>query len=125
MDGITYTFKPTGNRHRPAPFDRPSASCNMWYKGFHNTFDIYGFGRLSADYGKTQLVPLIQKCQLIAGTKVKFDYYDPPQDGNNDLRGAEWHAYGKTIIGPQQWRCVGNAIRAAMGDEGLGDCGGQ
>ncbi|KAL9622245.1 MAG: hypothetical protein Q9160_003428 [Pyrenula sp. 1 TL-2023] len=123
--GITYKISPTAKRHTPAPDDnRGLTSCAVWYKGFWDTFDIWGYGMISADYGQDVLLHKLRACGAV--TKWKFDYYvDGPQDAPwPTFKGAEWHAYGRLPIGPQMWSCVGDAIQAS-GHPTAGSCAGQ
>lgn len=94
----------------------------MWYKGIYNTFDIKGYGGAAYDFGQDTLLPKLRNCGAVTGWG--FEYYDPQSDKEFTSDGFEWHAWGKTIIGQQQWRCIGGAI-ADAGMGGTGGCSGR
>ncbi|KAH6663354.1 hypothetical protein B0J14DRAFT_276603 [Halenospora varia] len=122
---VTFSVNPVGTRHQPQlgnPKDI-GTSCWMWYKGLFNTFDIKGYGGASNDFGKNTLLPKLNNCGVVTGWG--FEYYDPLDNPTayGSQWGYEWHAWGKTIIGQQQWWCIGNAIADA--GMGSGGCSGQ
>ena len=113
-NGTLYEIKPIPNRAPPP--DKPLGKCKSWYKGVWATFDVYGGGWSSSDFGTGHggVQAQIKGCSAITGWH--FEHFPTPhQDG------TEWYAWGRLPIGTE--RCVVRATESS-GDFG-GGCGGN
>ncbi|KFZ09525.1 hypothetical protein V502_08691 [Pseudogymnoascus sp. VKM F-4520 (FW-2644)] len=98
------------NRPWPPP-DEPTQSCEGWYKLIFQSYDIYGAGWATYDYGQKTLMKEVNPCCGSGSlTGWTFDYYDEP-----DEDGYEWHAFFHTAIGTRR-RCFdNNNVQCAAG----------
>ncbi|KFY41182.1 hypothetical protein V495_05035, partial [Pseudogymnoascus sp. VKM F-4514 (FW-929)] len=68
------------NRPWPPP-DEPTQSCEGWYKFLFQSYDIYGAGWATYDYGQKTLMKQVNPCCGSGSlTGWTFDYYDEPDD---------------------------------------------
>ncbi len=102
------------NRRAPAPKE-PVAKCKSTWKVAANSFEIYGGGWASWDWGQKTFLSNVTNCMGSAVSFWKFDYFDKP-----DEDGFEWKATGNTA--PIQRACYSPAINGAGG--GKVDCPG-
>ncbi|KAL5346584.1 hypothetical protein ACLOAV_008291 [Pseudogymnoascus australis] len=91
------------NRPWPPP-DEPTESCEGWYKFIFQSYDIYGAGWATYDYGQKSLMKEVNPCcgsgkttipsnsfggttDIFAGslTGWKFDYYDEPDEDGYEV----------------------------------------
>lgn len=100
------------------PIQKPDGECHGWYHGVWSSYEIYGSGFSTYDYGQKTLLPNINHC---AGdsTLWKFHYLDPPSK-----EGYEWKATFDDLIWVRA-RCFANnkVVRAAGGF--TNGCGGN
>ncbi|OTB01253.1 hypothetical protein M426DRAFT_64490 [Hypoxylon sp. CI-4A] len=115
----TYEVNPAAD-YRPFPvIQKTSGKCVGWYHGAYSSFEIYGSGFSSYDYGQQTLLPSMKGCLGLGVSKWKFDYINPPTE-----EGYEWRATFNTPIWVRK-RCFSNnkAVQAAGGY--TNGCGGN
>ncbi|KAH8812729.1 SGNH hydrolase-type esterase domain-containing protein [Xylogone sp. PMI_703] len=98
------------NRPWPPPSE-PSQQCEGWYKFLFQSYDIYGAGWATYDWGQKTLMKQVNPCCGSGSlTGWTFDYFDEP-----DENGYEWHAFFHTAIGTRR-RCFdNNKVQCAAG----------
>ena len=106
-NNVLYTISPIPDR-APAP-DKPVGNCWSWWKGIFASFDVYGGGFASGDFGQSSVLTQLRGCGAL--TNWGFEYY---QTAAAD--GTEWHAWGRLPIGTRA--CVGRAVESAGGYSG-------
>ncbi|OBT40328.1 hypothetical protein VE00_08476 [Pseudogymnoascus sp. WSF 3629] len=98
------------NRPWPPP-EKSTQACEGWYKFIFQSYDMYGAGWATYDYGQKSLMKEINPCCGSGSlTGWTFDYFDEP-----DENGYEWHAFFHTAIGTRR-RCFdNNNVQCAAG----------
>ena len=105
--------------YRPwPPIQKPDGTCDGWYHGGWSSYEIYGKGFSTYDYGQQTLLPNINHCAGDASLWT-FDYLNPPTE-----EGYEWHATFDDLVWVRA-RCFGNnkVVQAAGGF--TNGCGGN
>lgn len=95
------------------PIQTTTGSCVGWYHILYSSYEIYGAGFSTYDYGQQTLLPAINDCHGTA-TEWTFKYLDSSDDGYE--KGYEWKATFNDLI----WlrgRCFSNnkVVEAAGG----------
>ncbi|KAK9414533.1 putative SGNH hydrolase-type esterase domain-containing protein [Seiridium unicorne] len=105
--------------YRPwPPVQKADGKCNGWYHGVWSSYEIYGAGFSTYDYGQQTILPNVNKC---AGDSSlwKFEYLNPPSE-----EGYEWKVNFDDLIWVRA-RCFSNnkVVKAAGG--WTNGCGGN
>ncbi|KAL1867745.1 hypothetical protein VTK73DRAFT_4030 [Phialemonium thermophilum] len=120
MGSYQYEIRPTYNtRLWPYPTE-PKQSCHSSYKFFLNSYDIYGAGWATWDWGQQSLRPNSTSCFGLGITNWHFEYFDQP-----DANGYEWHAWFNSPVFTRA-RCFNNnKVQNSAGGGPNGGCGGS
>lgn len=81
-----YTYEVNIKRdNRPwPPTKKPHGDCKGWYKGWWSDYKLHGGGWATWDKGEDTLRPSIKGCLGLGITAWKFEYYDKPDDKDNE-----------------------------------------
>lgn len=115
----TYTITPWDDSRPWPPVQRAIGSCKGWYHGSHSSYEIYGSGFSTWDYGQKTLLPSIKGCLGLGVTAWKFDYIKPPTS-----EGIEWKATFTTPVYVRARCFKNNKVVMAAGGFTNG-CGGN
>ncbi|ELR02729.1 hypothetical protein VC83_00834 [Pseudogymnoascus destructans] len=98
------------NRPWPPP-KKSTQACWGWYKFIFQSYNMYGAGWATYDWGQKSLMKEVNPCCGSGSlTGWTFDYFDKP-----DENGYEWHAFFHTAIGTRR-RCFdNNNVQCAAG----------
>jgi hypothetical protein len=74
------------NRPWPPP-SKPTQSCEGWYKFLFQSYDIYGAGWATYDWGQQTLMKQVNPCCGSGSlTGWTFDYFDSPDENGYEVR---------------------------------------
>ena len=105
---IKYTIRPV--KTRPPPPKGPVGHCDAKNRVLFYSWNVWGGGFASSDYGQSKgaLKDQISGCGAV--TRWKFEYVSPGEDG------VEWHASGTLPITISN-HCLAKAVKSAGGFE--------
>lgn len=116
--GNTYEVTAMADYRPWPPVQKADGKCDGWYHGVWSSYEMYGAGFSTYDYGQQTLLPNINKC---AGdsTLWNFEYLNPPSS-----EGYEWKVTFDDLIWVRA-RCFSNNKVVEKAGGFTNGCGGN